>query len=379
MRTVRAVMSIQSSVVYGHVGSTAAALPLHRLGFDVWALPTVVYSSHAGHRREHGHEVGHGRRRGRTRVTNDRVVEQVGGTGPDRAERRNRRQRPGRDRVGQPAGERQDQRQLQRPHRELPECEHRHREPARREIAAQVREPDAVEDGSGQAGGAAHELAAADPAPRAQHDQHAREAERETEGALARRALVGEGQEHDDEHEEWRRPVPDAREQRRDVLLTEREQRERRAVDEHCGDAEVQPGAPVARQPAALREQHGRQRQQAEEHPAERDLHRGEAAVAELDQHERHAPDASQQQEPCRPGRRAAVQRGSHGRATGRAGCECLPRVSRGCEPAMRASRRWQRGCSGRRARPALPSRETRSGRRSIPVATRASRRPTRP
>ena len=49
MRTVRAVMSIQSSVVYGHVGSTAATLPLHRLGFDVWALPTVMYSSHAGY------------------------------------------------------------------------------------------------------------------------------------------------------------------------------------------------------------------------------------------------------------------------------------------------------------------------------------------
>jgi pyridoxine kinase len=49
MRPVRAVMSIQSSVVYGHVGSTAAALPLHRLGFDVWAMPTVVYSSHAGY------------------------------------------------------------------------------------------------------------------------------------------------------------------------------------------------------------------------------------------------------------------------------------------------------------------------------------------
>jgi pyridoxine kinase len=49
MRLVRAVMSIQSSVVYGHVGSTAAALPLHSLGFDVWALPTVVYSSHAGY------------------------------------------------------------------------------------------------------------------------------------------------------------------------------------------------------------------------------------------------------------------------------------------------------------------------------------------
>jgi pyridoxine kinase len=49
MPPVRAVMSIQSSVVYGHVGSTAAAIPLHRLGFDVWALPTVMYSSHAGY------------------------------------------------------------------------------------------------------------------------------------------------------------------------------------------------------------------------------------------------------------------------------------------------------------------------------------------
>jgi pyridoxine kinase len=42
-------MSIQSSVVYGHVGSTAATIPLQRLGFDVWALPTVLYSSHAGY------------------------------------------------------------------------------------------------------------------------------------------------------------------------------------------------------------------------------------------------------------------------------------------------------------------------------------------
>jgi pyridoxine kinase len=49
MRSVRAVMSIQSSVVYGHVGSTAATLPLQRMGFDVWAMPTVVYSSHAGY------------------------------------------------------------------------------------------------------------------------------------------------------------------------------------------------------------------------------------------------------------------------------------------------------------------------------------------
>ena len=252
----------------------------------------LAQERHARDRREDRHEVGHGRCRGRARVADDRVVEQVGGARPDRAERRDRGQRPDRDRAGNAAGERQHERELQRPHGELPEREHRHREPARREVAPQVREADAVEDRRGQAGGAAYELAAADAAPRAQHDQHAREAERETEGALPRRALLGQGQEHDGEHEERRRPVPDAREQRRDVLLTEREQRERRAVDEHCGDAQVQPRAPIARQAAALREQRRGQRQQAEQHPPERDLHRGEAPVADLDEHERHAPDA---------------------------------------------------------------------------------------
>ena len=45
----RGVLSIQSSVVFGHVGSSAATLPLQRHGFDVWSLPTVVFSSHAGY------------------------------------------------------------------------------------------------------------------------------------------------------------------------------------------------------------------------------------------------------------------------------------------------------------------------------------------
>ena len=45
----RAILSLQSQVVYGHVGSSAATYPLQRLGFDVWSLPTVVFSSHAGY------------------------------------------------------------------------------------------------------------------------------------------------------------------------------------------------------------------------------------------------------------------------------------------------------------------------------------------
>lgn len=43
------VLSIQSEVVFGHVGQGAARFALQRLGHEVWALPTVVYSNHAGY------------------------------------------------------------------------------------------------------------------------------------------------------------------------------------------------------------------------------------------------------------------------------------------------------------------------------------------
>jgi pyridoxine kinase len=44
-----AVLSIQSSVVYGHVGAQAGAFPLMRHGIAVWSLPTVQLSAHAGY------------------------------------------------------------------------------------------------------------------------------------------------------------------------------------------------------------------------------------------------------------------------------------------------------------------------------------------
>ncbi|MEQ1864646.1 MAG: pyridoxal kinase PdxY [Micropepsaceae bacterium] len=43
------VLSIQSEVVRGHVGNGAARFALQRVGFDVWALPTVLLSNHPGH------------------------------------------------------------------------------------------------------------------------------------------------------------------------------------------------------------------------------------------------------------------------------------------------------------------------------------------
>jgi pyridoxine kinase len=43
------ILSIQSHVVYGHVGNSAAVFSLQRLGREVWPLMTVQFSSHAGY------------------------------------------------------------------------------------------------------------------------------------------------------------------------------------------------------------------------------------------------------------------------------------------------------------------------------------------
>ena len=43
------ILSIQSHVVYGHVGNSAAVFPLQRTGREVWPLMTVQFSSHAGY------------------------------------------------------------------------------------------------------------------------------------------------------------------------------------------------------------------------------------------------------------------------------------------------------------------------------------------
>ena len=43
------VLAISSQVVRGHVGNSAAAFALQRLGHDVWMLPTVILSNHPGH------------------------------------------------------------------------------------------------------------------------------------------------------------------------------------------------------------------------------------------------------------------------------------------------------------------------------------------
>ena len=43
------VLSVQSSVVLGHVGNSAAVPVLQRLGIDVWPVATVQYSNHPGY------------------------------------------------------------------------------------------------------------------------------------------------------------------------------------------------------------------------------------------------------------------------------------------------------------------------------------------
>jgi len=43
------ILSIQSHVVYGHVGNSAVVFALQRLGREVWPIDTVQFSSHAGY------------------------------------------------------------------------------------------------------------------------------------------------------------------------------------------------------------------------------------------------------------------------------------------------------------------------------------------
>jgi pyridoxine kinase len=52
-----AVLSIQSQVAYGHVGNSAAVLPLQRLGFDVFPLNTVQLAHHPGYGAWRGHKL----------------------------------------------------------------------------------------------------------------------------------------------------------------------------------------------------------------------------------------------------------------------------------------------------------------------------------
>lgn len=49
-----AVLSIQSSVAYGHVGNASAGFILQRMGFDILRLDTVVFSNHPGRGRFRG-------------------------------------------------------------------------------------------------------------------------------------------------------------------------------------------------------------------------------------------------------------------------------------------------------------------------------------
>ena len=48
------ILSIQSSVAYGHAGNSAAVFPLMRMGVEVWPVLTVHFSNHTGYDRWRG-------------------------------------------------------------------------------------------------------------------------------------------------------------------------------------------------------------------------------------------------------------------------------------------------------------------------------------
>jgi pyridoxine kinase len=49
MSRVTTILSIQSSVAYGHVGNSAVMFPLMRMGVEVWPVITVHFSNHTGY------------------------------------------------------------------------------------------------------------------------------------------------------------------------------------------------------------------------------------------------------------------------------------------------------------------------------------------
>ena len=49
------VLALNSEVALGHVGNSAARFALQRLGLEVWAVPTVVYSNHPARGAHRGH------------------------------------------------------------------------------------------------------------------------------------------------------------------------------------------------------------------------------------------------------------------------------------------------------------------------------------
>jgi pyridoxine kinase len=49
MTRVTTILSIQSSVAYGHVGNSAVTFPLMRMGVEVWPVITVHFSNHTGY------------------------------------------------------------------------------------------------------------------------------------------------------------------------------------------------------------------------------------------------------------------------------------------------------------------------------------------
>ena len=53
-----AVLSIQSHVVYGYAGNSAAVFPMQRLGREVWAVNTVEFSNHTGYNAWRGKVLG---------------------------------------------------------------------------------------------------------------------------------------------------------------------------------------------------------------------------------------------------------------------------------------------------------------------------------
>ena len=217
-----------------------------------------------GHHRD---EIRHHRRAGRAEVGDDPVVEDVGDSGADDAEQRDR-QHPSRvqvEPVGCRGGDGEGKRQCAR-HHELSGGGDGRFETG--EVAAHVHEGDGVEEPGDHRGERAQQRRLSEVAgPDARGDGDSDEAQQQP-ARLHGLEPVLQVQRREDRGEQRRGCVEHGGERTRDPLLAPRQQRERHHVGEHRRHDEPVPDLAVSRQRASLTAQREQKDRGARESPA---------------------------------------------------------------------------------------------------------------
>ena len=243
-------------------------------------------------------EVGHGRSDRRAGGADDRVVEDVSDAAAEHAEREQAADAVRPDVRRRCADERGEQREHRGRAQQLPRAQRDSGLRPTREVAARERPREAITHRRTRARRLSDQLAVAEAAPRAEDDEHAEEPDEQSGYPLTADVLVVEHDKGHAQHPQRRRRVPQPGEDRGDVLLAIRQQRERDRVEQQRRDQQVPPGMPTAEaQPLAAGVGEDEERQRAERDPPERDPECRPVLAEHLDEQEARAPDRGEQHE----------------------------------------------------------------------------------